>query len=87
MIEILNRMYKSSELQRLFAAGFISQKALTYRIAYVNYLELKERKMSTKDSVERVAKIYGVTERTVYKIIKTFKDDEDRSTDSNKGRS
>ncbi len=87
MIEILNRMYLNEELQRLHEAGFVTQRALTHRIVYVNYLEFKERKMSTVDSVERLSKIYSVTERTVYKIIKTFKDDENRSADSNKGGS
>lgn len=85
MIDILNKMYSDGSLRKLYEAGFVTQRALTYRIVYINYLELKEKNVKTDAAATKLSTTYSITKRTVYKIIKTFKNDKDRNTDTNKG--
>ena len=86
MIEILNRLYSDKTMQKLYEAGFVTQRAFTYRATYLYYDQQRKVGYSVSEAVEKTAQACRVKVRTIYKIIKVFKeDDQSRNTDTNKG--
>lgn len=73
MIEVLNKLHASGDLDKLFQSGLITYKVLLYRDMVNDYDVLtRVKKKSKGDAVDDISGKYNVTRATTYRAIRTL---------------
>lgn len=73
MIEILDRLHDSGELRELVHSGLISPNAIFWRRIYHSYKKQIEDGVKPFQAVNDISDIFGISNRSVYRILKILK--------------
>lgn len=73
VIDTLDKLHDSGELEKLCRSGLISVNVIVWRKIYHAYHQQLEMKVSSAQAITNVAEVFGVGDRAVYRTIKRLK--------------
>lgn len=72
-IKILQKLKENGELQELLEAGLLSTQILNEMKIFYSYEDLTSRNKKKTEAVKDISKLYRISERSIYRIIKKLK--------------